>query len=238
VRINAGISLLQQHDPRCVPVIEEILITDGRHLAFMPFGSLGRTMSAIKAIPSADLRAKDPMVDLSYSLVIREQYLREAALLPEKDFLYLAGRIFKRQQNDLVPALIGLLENLQTEGAVALLKEGAERQASPLIRDYCHLALYRLKKEGPYEEYVNNWVMRQKDADLIKLRPLLPWKYRLEESDYTLTPEETSRLLVEAFLSIASRRDEKSISFLLEAMQRGNPQNRFALMGLLMKATE
>jgi hypothetical protein len=118
------------------------------------------------------------------------------------------------------------------------LKEGATKVSASLIRDYCHLSLYRLKEPGPYEEYINHWVMRQRDAELIRLRPLLPWKYRMEQSDYTLTAEDTSRLLIDAFLSIANRRDEKSIAFLLDAIQLGNPQNRYALMGLLMRATE
>ena len=107
-----------------------------------------------------------------------------------------------------------------------------------MIRDYCHLALFRLKQPGPYEEHVNHWVMNQKGADLIQLKQLLPWKYRLEQSDYALSAEETSRLLIESFLTIAGQRDEKSIAFLLEAIQMGNPYNRYALMGLLMKATE
>ena len=238
VRLNAAIALLQRRDPRCVQALTEILISDSRDIAFHPFPSLGRTLIAWKAIPSAELRAKDPTLDLSYSLAMREHLLRESIHLPEAHFLRLGRAIFNRQQNDLVPTLIGLLENLQTEGAIALLKEGASKMGSPLIRDYCHLALYRLKQEGPYEEHINHWVMRQKEADLIRLRPLLPWKYRLEQADYTLSAEETSRLLIETFLSIANRRDEKSIAFLLEAIQLGNPQNRYALMGLLMKATE
>lgn len=239
VRINAAVALLQRRDPRCIHALSEILVEDSRDLAFHPFSSVGRTLSALKALPSAELHAaKESAVDLGYSAAIREQLLREAIHLPEEAFLKIAKTIFNRQQNDLVPTLISLLENLQTDGAIALLKEGSEKTAAPLIRDYCHLSLYRLKQEGPYEEYVANWVMRQKSAELIRFRPLLPWKYRLEQSEYTLNPEETSRLLIEAFLSIANRRDEKSISFLLEAIQLGNPQNRYALMGLLMKATE
>lgn len=238
VRTNAAISLLQRRDPRCLDILSEILVSDARDLAFHPFTSVGRTLSSIKAVPSAELRAKDPTMDLSYSQAMREQLLRESIHLPEEYFLKLAKRIFMRGQNDLVPTTIGLLENLQTEKAIALLKEGAEKIACPLIRDYCHLALFRLKQEGPYEEHVNHWVMNQKESQLIQLRQLLPWKYRLEQSDYTLTPEETSRLLIESFLSIASQRDEKSIAFLLEAIQHGNPHNRYALMGLLMKATE
>lgn len=238
VRMNAGVALLQRRDPRCLSPLCEILIDDARNLAFHPISSVGKTLSALKAVPSAELRSKDPTLDLSYSQAMREHFLREAAHLPETTFLQVARRIFNRQQNDLVPTTIALLENLQTEGAISLLKEGASRISAPLVRDYCQLALYRLNQEGPYEEYINHWVMNQKESQLIQLKQLLPWKYRLEQSDYTLTPEETSRLLIEAFLSIASRRDEKSIAFLLKAIQLGNPQNRYALMGLLMKATE
>jgi HEAT repeat protein len=238
VRINATTALLQRHDPRCVPGLFEILIDDARTLAFHPFNSVGRTLSAMKAVPSADVRLKDPTLDLSYSFAMRDHLLREAIHLPEEHFLFLARKIFAKQQNDLVPTTIALLENLQTEKAIEVLKEGSQKFASPLIRDYCHLALFRLKTEGPYEEYINHWVMNQKDAQLIQLRQLLPWKYRLEQTDYTLTPEETSQLLIETFLSIASQRDEKSISFLLEAIQYSHPANRYALMGLLMKATE
>jgi HEAT repeat protein len=238
VRTNAAVALLQRRDPRCLPALLEILIDDARDLAFHPFHSVGRTFSALKAVPSAELHAKDSTIDLSYSLAIREHLLREAIHLPEPHFLSLARAILNRHQNDLVPTLIALLESLQTDAAIALLKEGAAKVSAPLIRDYCHLALFRLNQEGPHEEYIYHWVMNQKGADLIQMKQLLPWKYRLEQSDYTLTAEETSRLLIEAFMSIASRRDEKSISFLLEAIQLGNPQNRYALMGLLMKATE
>jgi hypothetical protein len=238
VRINTALALLQRRDPRCLSALAEILLIDGRDLAFYPFPSIGRTQNAIRAVPAAELRAKDPTLNLSFSVAMREHLLRETIHLPEEYFLKLARLVFRKQQNDLVPTLIHLLENLQTEGAIALLKEGAEKIASPLIRDYCHLALFRLKQEGPYEEYMNHWVMNQKQEELIRLRPLLPWKYRLEQSDYTLSPEETSHLLIETFLSIANRRDEKSIGFLLEAIQLSNPINRYALMGLLMRSTE
>ena len=238
VRLNACIALLQRKDPRCLPVLTEILVLDSRDLAFQPFNSIGRTITGFKGIPSAELRAKDPTIDLSYSLAIREHMLRESIHLPEESFLQLARHLFNKQQNDLVPSLITLLENLQTDGAKNLLKNGTSRVTSPLIRDYCHLALYRLKEEGPYEEYMTRWIMQQKDAELIRLRPILPWKFRMDEADYTLTPEETSKLLIDAFFSVASRRSEQSVAFMLEAIQHGNPINRYALMGLLMRATE
>lgn len=238
VRVNAAVALLQRRDSRCLPGIAEILISDVRDLAFQPTPSLGRSLSYLKAIPSAELRAKDPSIDLTFSLAIRERLLQEALHLPEDDFLTLAMLLMQKQQSDLVPSLIALLENLQTEKAKGVLKLGAAKIAHPLIRDYCHLSLYRLKEEGPYEEYINRWIMKQKEAELIRLRPILPWKFRLDQNEHVLTPEETSKLLIDAFISVASRRDEKSISFLLEAIRQGNVANRYALMGLLMKATE
>lgn len=238
VRLNATLALLARRDERCLSSLYEVFLTDVRDLAFQPFGSVGRTLTCLKAIPSAELRSKDPTMDLSYSLTLREHFLRDSVHLPEESFLKICRQIFEKGQNDLVPTTILLLENLRTENAIALLKEGAGKLTSPLIRDYCHLALYRLKEEGPYEEYMTHWVAGQRNADLIRLRPLLPWKYRMSQSDYTLTAEETSRLLIETFLSIANRRDEKSISLILDSIQHGNPQNRYALMGLLMRATE
>ncbi len=238
VRLNAGVALLQRRDPRASVVIAEILVQDLRDVAFQPLASVGRTLSALKAVPSAQLHANDPSIDLSYSVAIREHILRESLHLPEESFLHLARLLFKRQQSDLIPCLIALLENLQTDGAKAILREGTTMQTNPLIRSYCHLALYRMKEKGPHEDYVRRWVLQQKQAELIRFRPLLPWKYRLEQTDYSLTPEETSKLLIDSVLAIASRRDERSINFLLDTICQGNPVNRYPLMGLLMKATE
>ncbi len=238
IRINASVALLQRRDPRCLKGIKEILIKDSRDLAFQLFPSLGRTMTIWKAIPSAELRDKDPMIDLSLSLSLREHLLQESANLPPDLFLQLVKELFIKQQFDLIPTATALLENLRTPEAIALLKEGSRTQTAPLLRGYCQLSLFRLNEEGPYETAIKNWVMRQKEVEFIHLRPMLPWKMRLDPSNYTLTPEETSRLLVESFVAIASRQDEKNIDFLLDAIKLGHPQNRYPLFGLLMRATE
>jgi HEAT repeat protein len=234
IRLNAAISLLQRRDERCLQGIEELLIRDQRDLAFYFLPSVGRTMAIWKAIPSAELRSKDQTLDLSLSLSMREQILRETIYLPQPEFLKIAKLILEKQQNDLVPCLITLLKDLRTPEAIDLLKIGCSQLSAPFIRDYCHLALFDLKEEGPYGEYIKHWVLHQKDAELIRLRPMLPWKMRLD-SNYSLTPDETSRLLIESFLAIAT---DRNIDFLVEAILKGNPQNRYALFGLLMRATE
>ena len=54
------------------------------------------------------------MYDLSaLSMHLREVLLKESLELPEKDFLRLAAHIFDSKQNDLIPLLVSLLQNLQ-----------------------------------------------------------------------------------------------------------------------------
>ena len=97
--------------------------------------------------------------------------------------------------------------------------------------------MFRLKEEGPFEESIYEWVARQSRRQLIRLRPYIPMKNRVD-SLYSLSPEETSRLLIETYSALAESRKEKSICLLLEAIQQGNRKNRYALAGLLLRATE
>lgn len=85
---------------------------------------------------------------------------------------------------------------------------------------------------------MQEWLTSKQFHDLIQFRPIIPWEMRNNEpSRYLLTPEETSRLLVEAFESLVQTQDDKAIDILLHAIQYGNRKNRYALAGLLIRAT-
>ena len=146
--------------------------------------------------------------------------------------------IFQSRQNDLIPTLIRFLENLQTKNAIDLLKEQAETMGAPFIRDYCNLALFRLKEEGPYEARVIQWLNRENKKELIRLKEPLPLQDRMQISEYTLSAEEKSQLLIDTFSAFASCQDEKSIQIVLNAFKEGNSKNRYVLCGLLMRSTE
>lgn len=238
-RLNAALALLQRKDKRCMPMLREIFLADTRDLAFQPASSIGRAHHCIRVISSATQRSKkDPFFDADISLAMREHFLSQAFHLEEEAFLSLAKTIFDAKQNDLIPRLIHLLEMLSSEKAVLLLKEQTQKIGAPLIRNYCNLALFKLKEEGPYEENLIHWIMRQKDNYMIRLRPMLPIKSRKEISEYSLSAEETSRLLIDSYAALASRQDQKSIDIVLNALKIGNEKNRYALAGLLMRATE
>lgn len=241
IRSNATLSLLELQDSRCLTGLGEILLRDSRDLAFVKQSSPSRALSAYKVVPSARHNLKDNPISYELALGLREEVLTSTLELPEKDFLQVAHTIFETQQNDLVPLLADLLRNHQTPASVYLLKLHQQKAGAPLIRNYCNLALYLMKEEGPYKDNLRQWVTKQKDIDLIRFRTFLPWESRDRDHDsspYQLTPEDTSRLLIESFEAFVQTHDDKGIDILLEAIQNGNSNNKYALAGLLMRAVQ
>jgi hypothetical protein len=239
VRVNAALTLLERNDPRCLPNLLEILVQDTRDLAFVQSESPGHALSAWKAIPSATQNLKEIPIAYELSMALREEILvRTQTLLKEPDFLSLADHLFTRQQADLVPTLVRLLQDLNTPNTLELLKKHQQKLGAPLIRHYCNLALYRLKVPGPFADNLRAWVKEQSHLDLISFRPLVPWEMRAEVSSYQLTPKEASRLLIEAFEAFATQQDEPGIEVLVDAILHGNQKNKYALAGLLIRATQ
>lgn len=237
VKMNAAIALLHLRDPRCLDALLDILIRDSRDLCFAKILSKGQSLSAWKAIPSAKQNFNDQPYAFEQSLTLREDILEEAIDLPELDFLKLAKFIFISQQNDLVPLLTELLETLHTPNAIVLLKIHQQQIGAPLIRNYCNLALYNLKEPGPYGDNIRSWISNMQNEELIRFRPFLPRELRDHDDFYQLTPQDNSNLLIASFESFVSNKDERGINILLEAIQHGNAKNKYALAGLLMRAT-
>ncbi|MBA3237607.1 MAG: HEAT repeat domain-containing protein [Parachlamydiaceae bacterium] len=237
IRLNASIALLNQQDVRCLTLLPEILVKDSRDLAFTKTLSQGKGLICWKPVFSARQQFVDSPTDLELSLNFRESLLIAAADLPEEDFLFLIKLIFDKQQNDLVPTAIALLESIETPKAIDLLRIYRQRPGAPLIRNYCNLALYRLGDEGPYSESLSAWLEQQIAVGLIQLRPLVPWELNDDQMAHQITPHETSRLLVETFEALTTKQDKHGINCLLEAIKNGNSKNKYALAGLLIRAT-
>ena len=239
VRINASIALLTLKDPSCIPILKEVLIKDQRDISLQPSFSIGRTLMHYKAFFSSMHLAKKQKVNLDLANNIKILILKNALDLEQSDFLLLAKNIFDANQNNLVPVIIQLLQNIQSEKIIAFLKEYSQKTGAPFIRDYCHLALYKLnEKEIFYEKYVTNWILRNRKTEIIKLKDVLPKHQRFEKNLYSLTAEEKNRLLLDMYSAIAQKQNEKQIDILVNVIKFTIPENRYALAGLLIKATE
>lgn len=236
VRINAVISLLQQNHPRALEHVEEILLRDKRDLAFTSYHSPGKTFKAWKVTSSASSLMKDEPAAYQEHFALKEALLKKVRLLSQPHFLAIAHQIFLQQQNDLIPTTVELLEDLNTPEAVACLKKHQQQLGAPLVRHYCNLALYRLNEPGPYGEQLRQWAKAQSQTEFIRLKPLSPWEFG--ESSYTLKPEEASQLLIESFEAFAAHQDPQGVETLIEAIATGHAKNKYALAGLLLRATQ
>lgn len=240
--LNAALALLQHKDEACMLPIAEFLTAHPSEVAVQPLFSTGRAQTAWRLAPPSQAYAKLTQTDvMSITLDMKERILAATIDLPESTFLELARILLDTRVVPLIPSLIHLLENQKSTEAVALLKKYTNAIGAPLTRGYCNLALMRLGEPGPYADNVIAETSRLKDTALIRFRSSPP-KTDLKNghgfTPFALTPEETSRLLIESYTTLATRGDPKSIDVLLDAISHGNPKNRYALAGLLLKTLE
>lgn len=235
-RFNALIALLKQHHPSTLEGVEEILIRDKRDLGFTSYRSPGHSFKAWKVTPSASQLLKDDLSAYQEHLELKESLLEKVRELSETRFIALAHQIFTKQQNDIIPKTADLLEDLGTVAAINCLKQHQQQLGAPLVRHYCNLVLYRLQEPGPYGEQLRQWVQTQSQTQFIRFQPITPWEW--SENGYTLTPEETTKFLISAFEAFTIHQDKQGIETLIEAMATGHAKNKYALAGLLLRATQ
>lgn len=236
VRINATLSLLIQKDKRALECLGEILFDEGRDLGFWQINSPGGALKAWKCISSASQKTKTYPGLISRTLALRERILTQCLEYEESDFLKIAHQLMDKKQHALIPLLVELLLNKKSEAILHFLKEGHQKAGAPLIRNYCTLALYHLKESGNYEEHLIAWIKAKGKEELIR--------FREEEEEeafcdpHELTPEESSHFFVEVCEALASAQNQAGIEALIHTIAYGNPKNRYALAGLLMRTTE
>ncbi len=237
IRLNAAYSLLCLRDRRCLTALKDILMNRSNDLIVKAY-SPSRAQIFLKYIPLATLDESQAGIASELSKSIRSKILQDSMTLEENDFLQLAEALLDSEQNDLVPLLVRLLENIHSKEAIQILKNYQQKIGAPLVRNYCNLALFRLNEPGPYEQNLRDWVRAGRHIEMINFRPMIPLEMRLDEPSYQLTPNESSMLYVESMEALTKSQGEKDVMMLLEAMEKGNHKNRYALAGLLMRALQ
>lgn len=238
VRANATLSLLQLKDKRATQGLLELLIKDARDYGFVPLHSPAGALVAYRVVPSATQNLDKEGSGFELSLRLRERALRQVLELDEASFFSVARTLLNRQQNDLVPLLMELIENKGNESAKEFLKQEEQRAGAPFIRAWAALALYRMKvDEGPYEQKLRDWLKQEASLDLVRFRPFVPWEKR-EGTSFELTPNEKAALYISLLEALISRDPNKATPLLLEMISSGAGKNRFVLAGLLLRTIQ
>lgn len=237
IKINAALSLLELQDSRCLPIIKKLLTQDNLFVLLRQT-SPGLSLHYWKATSSPATTKEEQEIIAELTLSVKEDILDKAANLAENSFLELAEALFASQQTNLIPQTTILLMHMQTEKSVNLLKKYVNCVGVPLTRNFCNLALYRLREKGPYANNLKNWLLAQQQDDLIKFREFLPWELREKQTRHELNPKETSQLLLETIEAFVESGDEDGFDTLLQVIENGNPKNRYALAGFLLRASQ
>lgn len=238
VRLNASLALLKKKNPLCLQEVRRILIPRDKQRIILPVQSPGKALVAKKwALNSASQARSNPYL-VEFSNQMRREVLTECMELSESLFLTLASEIVNVHQNDLIPHVISLVQSLKTSHSVALLKEWQKKPGYPFVRAWSNLALFNLDQPGPWKDNILSWVKKQSAHPIIRLKPIVPWNRKSNSSHFELTPEETSQLLIESYLALALRQEEGGLDVILSHLANQNSKNKYALAGILIKATE
>ena len=216
IRLHAAIALLEMQDPRAASELLTILTSQ--------IFEEDDHYTVKERFISDNERVK--------SLILRERLLTLAADLPEETFLKIADGLVEKRQDELIPLLIHLVENMRTENAINFLKKHQQKVGSPLVRQFATLALYRLEEGERYQEDVRRWVKEAAKTTQVHFRPRAAGDLKTLGE---LTPDEQTTLFIE---SVATLADEKDVYVLVDAMEEGTPVNRYLLSGLIMRAVQ
>lgn len=238
VQINASLSLLKRKNAYALSILQELFLPSPRDVSLVKIASPGRSLIAYKAISSShELFDGNPELK-ELALRVKEELLVQAVELDEGAFLTLAKQIFDKGPQNLVPITVSLLENHKTPEALLCLKEGQKKLGSPLVRGWCTLALFRSGEEGPWEEALSNFVKKEMGHPLFSLRPVVSLQNEPESSEFDLTPDETSLLLLESFEAFSKLGNDKGVLLLVEAIRSGHTHSRYPLAGLLLRTAQ
>jgi HEAT repeat protein len=238
VRFNVTLALLKKKSSKCVLPLMDFLIKDSKDLGFQPQTSVGGSLQCWKVIPSLKEQAEKSFFDIQgITIALKHQLLAEAIELPEQDFLFIARSIFESKQNELIPVLVSLLENLKSKDSIDLLKKGSQKVGAPLIRAYCNLSLFKLQEQGPYLEAIRAFLKETRSQELIRFKAAVSWPMRMTDH-YHISPEESSQLLIGSYEALTERQNLEGIDILLEALSEGSSHNRPVLAGILIHALQ
>ena len=240
IKLNAALSLLKMRSSYSLPVIKDILVGKNKSIGYIPAFSQGRSLMIWKTVSNKEQLSKKYQIDIpAITHSFKEQLLISSLELCENDFISLAKDIFLNKEYELIPLTTELLENLNTTQSMALLEEQSSRIGEPLIRAYSNLALYRINGEERYKNNIYKWIKNKNNHDLFKFRDLLPFNDGVTKDNASLlTPDETSKIMIDSLESLIQNNDINCFDLLIDAIEVGNKKNRFVLAGLLLKAIQ
>ncbi len=213
-------------------IIAPLILSNKASLA--PHATSLKHVIAWKLAPSGPY--DDPVIE-ERMRESRKEIVRRIFLLPEEDALAFSKELLLRGENGYIPAVMEQLYISGTPGVVALLEQFQQKIGAPYVRGAAALTLFKLGQKERRSEMIS-FLKSHHAVELIRLKPMIDDKLNpFATTAFELSPEETSSLYIEMLEALLTEGKEDGIDLLVEAMEKGHPNNRYALAGLLIRAT-
>jgi HEAT repeat protein len=224
VVLNAGMALLERGDREGLKIITPLLFSKKGALA--PNTTPLKTVTSWKIVPQ----------DSAEWIAIRPEVIRRIFTLAQEDALLFAKEVLENGDRDLLPALMEELYNLGTPEVIALLEKYQQKVGAPYVRGQTALTLFRLGQKNRRQEVIT-FLKNHHEVELIKIKEISKEPGQEVALRFELSPEEASSLYIKMLEALLAEGKEDGISLLVEAMDKGHPNNKYALAGLLIRAT-
>jgi len=232
VAINASMALLARGERESLKILAPLILT---HRA-----TLTAHTSSLKHIIAWKLAPRGPYEDPIAEARVNEsrrELVRRIFLLPEEDALAFSYELLNRGENDYVPALMEQLYASGSPGAIALLERFQQKIGAPYVRGATALTLFKLGQKQRRDEIIS-FLKNHHAIELIRLKPMdEDDKLNPFSGPFELSAQETSSLYIEMLEALLTEGKEDGIELLVEAIEKGHSNNRYALAGLLIRAT-
>ena len=153
--------------------------------------------------------------------------------MPEADALAFSKELLSRGENDYIPPLMEQLYLTGTPAVITLLEQFQQKIGAPYVRGATALTLFKLGQKERRNEIIS-FLKAHHAVELIRLKPMVDDKLNpFATTHFELSPQEKSSLYIEMLEALLTEGKEEGINVLIEAIEKGHPNNRYALAGLL-----
>ncbi|MCH1430046.1 MAG: hypothetical protein GWP59_04405 [Chlamydiales bacterium] len=233
IRYNAAIALLELKDPDCLSALLELLLLPSDEQALKAYLSPGETLKEwrLQSIGRVDKAHSQWLIQ--QSLQHKLELFYKAQKLPSSAFFWLCDKLLTKQKSEWIPHIVGLLQADSSPKALEILQKHTNTPGAPLLRIYCHLALFQKTANKEELDHVVQWVRDNQKHPIMRLKDLPDWDER-QNYPFQLSPEQKSQFLIDAYFAISSTYSDLALDLLLDGLSEGAVENRPILAGLLL----
>ena len=224
-QLNIALSLLSHKQGSCVPQIKQLLLSPDESI-LTSSASLGQSIGywQFSSLESFDKELWPAVRE--QTLVAKEMVLTDALDLDQDDFLDIASALFANGRVELYPVLLQLLTNQQSDKAITLLTNEANRPGAPYNRAFATLGLFRLGVEKEDKALFASILDLSREKELQSWRFPLPWMayQQFDEKNPQQHAAATAKLYIETIETLATSASPEAVELLTEELDKAPPK--------------